>query len=264
MDPWNSIRAAAADRRSGSVPIALRAAQGLAQLTAERDVLRAARALLRAHPTMAPLWRLLSDVLGARDPGAAAERFAERLTAEAAASADALRWILGRRGAVVLTHSSSSTVVAALDRVRARVGGVICTQSLPGGEGRALARRLERAGYHVEVVPDAAAGAAAQRADLALVGADALSEDGVTNKVGTRLVALAAHDAGIGCYALACSAKMMPARTWARVPLGPADETTPLGHFDAVVTERGPRGAAATRRACARVQIPRRLTALVR
>lgn len=264
MDPWNAIRSAAADRRSGSVPVALRAAQGLAHLTAERDILRAGRALLRAHPAMAPLWRLLAESLGARDPGVAAGRFAERLRAETDASADALRWILGRRGAVILTHSSSSTVVAALGRVRGRVGGVICTQSLPGGEGRPLARRLEREGYDVEVVPDAAIGSAALRADLALVGADAVSEGGVTNKVGTRLVALAARDAGIGCYALACSAKLMPAKTWARVRLAATDETTPLGLFDAVVTERGPRGVAATRRACARVQIPRRLAALAR
>lgn len=263
MDPWNAIRAAAADRRSGAAQVALRAAQGLAGLRTERDVLRAARALLRAHPAMAPLWRLLAETLSAHDAGRAAERFAERLRDETAAAADAVRWIVSKRNSVVLTHSASSSVVAALERVRGRIEGVICTQSLPGGEGRALARRLTRLGFATDLVPDAAIAGAAARADVALVGADAVCEDGVVNKVGTRLVALAGRDAGIGCYAIASSAKHVPARIWSRIA-APACETTPLWLFDAVVSERGPRGPQATKRTAARVHIPRTLVALVR
>lgn len=257
MDAWDVLRRAAADRRSGSLEVALRAAEGIAGLGSRRDVLRAARALLRAHGAMALLWRLLADALEG-PPATAARRFAGRVEAEAAAAADAVRWIVTKRSAVVLTHSSSSGVVSALERVRRRVAGVICTASLPGGEGRALARRLERAGFATEVVPDAAIAAACARADLALVGADAVTEAAVVNKVGTRLVALAARDAGIGCYPIASGSKLLPARAWERVR-APLHEATPLGLFDAVVTERGPLRPGAVRRAVGRVRIPRAL-----
>ncbi|MFA5891522.1 MAG: hypothetical protein WDA27_11335 [Actinomycetota bacterium] len=254
MDPWDHIRRAAADKRSGAVEIAARAAQGVAELRSRREVLRAARALLRAHPTMAPLWRLLTEAL----EGADTAGFAERLEADAAAAADAVRWIAAKRGNVVLTHSSSSGVVAALESTRHRVDKVLCTASLPGGEGRTLARRLERAGFCVEVVPDAGIARACERATVALVGSDSVTEQGVVNKLGTKLVALAARDAQIGCYAIGAGLKMLPARA-----LGPelpaAYELTPLELFDAVLTERGPLRPAAVRRAVARVAIPEAL-----
>lgn len=263
MNAWEQIRRAASDRRSGSVEIALRAAEGLAGLDSRRDVLRAARALLRAHPAMAILWRLLAETLDAREPGRAAERFADRLRAETEAAADAVRWVVAKRSNVVLTHSASSSVVRALDRVRRRVAGVICTASLPGGEGRALARRLERDGFAVEVVPDAAVARACARADVALVGADAVTESAAVNKVGTRLVALAARDAGIGCYALASTAKMLPEKVWGRVN-APLYEATPLSLLDAVVTERGALRPGAVRRAVARIRIPAELQRMIR
>lgn len=232
-------------------------------MTARRDVMRASRALLRAHPTMAALWRLCAAAHDADEPGAAAEEFAGRLEAQVEGAADALRWIAPRRNAVVLTHSASSSVLEALERVRSRIGTVVCTWSLPGGEGRALARRLERDGWDVDLVPDAAIAVEAGRASLALVGADAVGESAVVNKIGTRLVALAARDAGIGCYALACGLKMLPDS----IALGlraPAYEATPLELFDAVVTERGALRPGHVRRAARAVEIPAALAAILR
>lgn len=263
MDAFEHIRRAAADRRSGAVPIALRAAKGLAALDDPAEVRRAARILLRAHPAMAPLWRLLAAAGSSPHPGPAAERFAEHLQAETAAVADAVRWLVPRRGAVVLTHSSSSTVLEALRRLGDRVERVVCTRSMPGGEGRALARRLGRDGFAVDLVHDAEIADACRRATVALVGADAVTEEAVVNKVGTRLVALAARDAGIGCYAIAGGSKMIPARIWRRAA-EPGFEATPLGLLDAVVTERGPLGPGRVRRAVARIRVPRTLSGAVR
>lgn len=230
-------------------------------LGAQRDVRRAVRHLVRAHPAMAPLWRLGAAVLSADDHRAAAERFREALRAEAEGVARAAEYALPRR-AVVLTHSSSSNVVTALIRNRKRVSSVLCTVSLPGGEGRALARRLTRAGFSSEVVSDAAIASAAERADVALVGADAVTEDGAVNKVGTRLVALAAQDAGIGFYVIAGTSKLLPSRVWRSVELeAEAYEETPLGLIDAVVAQHGAMGAAAVRRRVRRIEIPRALTA---
>jgi translation initiation factor eIF-2B subunit delta len=257
MDAWEIIRRASADRRSGAAEIAARAAEGLAGLGAQRDVLRAARHLVRAHPAMAPLWRLGAACLSARDHRAVASRFAEDLHAESDAIARGVEYALPRR-AVILTHSSSSNVASALLRNRSRVQLVLCTASLPGGEGRSLARRLERAGLETEVVPDATIADACERAHVAVVGADAVTENAAVNKVGTRLVALAAHEAGIGFYVLAGTSKLLPERVWRTVE-APFYEETPLGLIDAVVSERGPLGTASIRRRVRRIDIPRAL-----
>jgi translation initiation factor 2B subunit (eIF-2B alpha/beta/delta family) len=252
MDPWDHIRRAVSDTRSGSVAIAERASAGFERLTTRRDVMRAARALLRAHPAMGALWRLSAAAL---DGPEAVRAYREALTRGTTDAADSTRWVVTKRNAVVLTHSGSGSVVRALQRVQGRVALVLCTASLPGGEGRALARRLEREGFETEVVPDAGIARACEEAHVALVGADAVTEDAVINKVGTTLVALAAREADIGCYAVASTAKFVPSETW-RPEASPAYEATPLELFDAVLTERGPRRPGAIRRAVARVEIP--------
>ena len=258
MDGWEIVRRAAADRRSGAAEIAARAAEGLALLGAQRDVARAARHLIRAHPAMAPLWRLGAATLSAKDHREAARRFGEALAAEAEGVARAAEWALPRR-AVVVTHSASSNVFAAVTRHRGRVARVVCTASVPGGEGRAFARRLDRAGIETEVIPDAAVARACEDASVALTGADAVTESGAVNKVGTRLLALAAADHGIGFYVLAGTSKFLPSRAW-RPDDAPLYEETPLALIDAVITERGPLGTAAIRRAVRRIELPRALT----
>jgi translation initiation factor eIF-2B subunit delta len=252
MDPWDHIRRAVADTRSGSVAIAERAASGLERLTTRRDVMRAARALVRAHPAMGALWRLSAAALEGPD---ALGAYREALTAGTSAAADGTRWIVTKRNTIVLTHSASGSVVRALRRVRGKVSLVLCTTSLPGGEGRALARRLEIDGFDTEIVPDAAIARACEEATIALVGADAVTTDGVINKMGTALVALGAREAGIGCYAVAATAKLVPAGVW-RPDAAPAYESTPLELFDAVITERGPKRPGALRRAASRITIP--------
>jgi len=259
MDGWEIVRRAAADRRSGAAEIAARAAEGLALLGAQRDVARAARHLIKAHPAMAPLWRLGAATLSAHDHREAARKFGEKLAAESEGVARAAEWALPRR-AVVVTHSASSHVASALIRHRMRITRVVCTASIPGGEGRALARRLKRAGISAEVVPDAAVGRVCEEASVALVGADAITEDAAVNKVGTMLLALGAQHAGIGFYVVAGTSKLLPARAW-RTADAPLYEETPLALIDAVITERGPMGTAAIRRAVRRIELPRALTA---
>src|SRR5689334_4785641 len=102
MDPWDHIRKAAADTRSGSVDVAARAAQGFSSLTTRRDVMRASRALLRAHPAMGALWRLCASALDGD-----ADDYIEQLVGSTAAAADATRWVVAKRNTAVLTHSSS-------------------------------------------------------------------------------------------------------------------------------------------------------------
>ncbi|MCA1834321.1 MAG: hypothetical protein ABR548_04250 [Actinomycetota bacterium] len=258
MDPWDVIRKASRDRRSGAAEIAVAAARSVSMLDGKREIMRAARMLLRAHPAMAPLWNLFAAALAGDDVDA----FSVRLSAETDSVAHAAVWAIGRR-AVVLTHSSSSSVVAALRKARKRIDTVLCCESRPGGEGRTLARRLGKDGFVVEVVPDAAVVQAAERADVVLVGADAVTEDGCVNNIGTYSVALAARELGTPCYALAGTTKFIVRDVWALVS-APLFEQTPIALFDGVVSERGVLSAAAVRRAVRKVEIPSELMKVIR
>jgi translation initiation factor eIF-2B subunit delta len=187
------------DRKSGAAELA-QTALTIMDEARHRDATpaqldRLAQRLCRAHPTMASVW----NAVHAPEPAA----FARALRHGVRETVRAARRHLPAR-AEVLTLSYSSTVLAALSRRDLRI---VVAESLPGGEGRATARRLSRKGITARVVPDAMMAVAAHRVDCAVVGADAVTPDTVINKVGTRLLALACRDAGIPCYVLADSSK---------------------------------------------------------
>jgi translation initiation factor eIF-2B subunit delta len=219
------------DRKSGAAELAQTAltimeeARGHDASAAQLE--RLAQRLCRAHPTMASVW----NAVHATEPAA----FARALRQDVRATVRAARRHLPSR-AVVLTLSYSSTVLAALSRRDLRV---VVGESLPGGEGRTTARRLSRKGVTARVVPDTMMAVAAQRADCAVVGADAVTPDAVINKVGTRLLALACRDADIPCYVLADSSKIVSAE-WPPPDLARHRlfEATPRHIFTAVVSER--------------------------
>lgn len=262
MDPWDAVRRVAADQRSGAAALAVKTADALAALRGDRDILRAARRVLRVHGAMGPMWRVFDAAL---QGSTALARFRDRIESETAGvAAAAAGWALPRRGARVLTHSSSSLVIATLERAGpSRIAAVECTASLPGGEGRALAARLRRAGLVARVIADASVARACAAADVVLVGADAITSQAIVNKAGTMPLALTARESGVPCYALAGSSKMAPAWIW-NPDRATAYDATPMEIFDAVVTERGPMRTAGLRRAAARISLDPRLEPLAR
>src|SRR5918995_396303 len=86
----------------------------------------------------------------------------------AAAIAIQLRQVL--TDAFVLTHSASATVREAVVYTHPEL--VICTVSAPFEEGRGFAEDLRSSGVDVELVDDADAERALERASLFLIGAD--------------------------------------------------------------------------------------------
>ncbi len=126
---------------------------------------------------------------------------------------------------------------------------VVVLESLPGGEGRTLARELRRAGLVVDLVSDRAGRARASRVDLLLIGADSIFADGsVLHKVKTRSLALAAHRAGVPVVVAAGTAKFVPRRPpVGRIPSG--FDRTPARAIHEYWTDRGriPRTAWARR-----------------
>ncbi len=101
----------------------------------------------------------------------------------------------------VFTYSNSATVVQAIRELDIRK--IIVTESRPQNEGLSLAEELSAEGRDVLLGVDAAVHMYINAADVVLVGADSVQQDGgVINKVGTRMLAHAAKENGVPFYVL--------------------------------------------------------------
>jgi len=155
-------------------------------------------------------------------------------------------------GATVMVHSASSSVLAMLLASTADFR-VVCTEALPGGEGREMAADLVAKGFEVELLSDSEAVAVVAGMDLILVGADAIGPGRSINKVGTCDLAEEAAVYQIPMYTVASLTKVLPeelferAATKSQRPPGSAislgvgglAEVVPLSWFAGVVTESG-------------------------
>jgi translation initiation factor 2B subunit (eIF-2B alpha/beta/delta family) len=224
-----AIREAAEDRRSGAAEIVRRAAEALAALP-PRDIEEAVITLVRGQPSMAPLWRLGSEVLNSTDPSQAARDFAIRVAAERDQVARHAASLLTRP---VVVHSYSSTLIST---VIASGIEAFCARSEPGGEGRRTVERITNLGGEARLFEDAEALAAVDDAVTVLVGADAVDPEGIVNKVGTRRLAEAAHSTGSSCVVVAGESKLVNGHIPAPHPF----ERTPLELLTWIVTQDGP------------------------
>jgi eIF-2B alpha/beta/delta-like uncharacterized protein len=273
------IRDLAQDNVSGAAELARDAAQVFALLAKEseakdlgsflRELSATGREVVQAQPSMAPLFNLVNGVLfdldgvasleeARRRAKASAQGFAEELESRGQRIAEEALTVLSH-GCTVLTHSRSSTVLAALLLARDRgvEFEVVCTESRPLYEGRKVAEVLSEAGIHTTLVTDASVSHILPRADLVMVGADSVSEEGLVNKMGTWGVALAAKAHGVPLYALCGTEKLLPGgypyfeieardpeEVWPGFPpavevLNYYFEVTPLEYVSGLITERG-------------------------
>ncbi len=172
-----------------------------------------ARDMSAARPSMAPIHNLLSRWrkelrgLSGLDLSTARRRAANAAKAVVMVSQAACRQValhaqslVGERQCVI-THSLSSTLLQAFSGLQGRSVNLIVTESRPLCEGRNLALQLSEMGFPVTLITDAQLGLFVEKADLAMVGADSVLEDGtVVNKVGTYLLALAARERSVPFY----------------------------------------------------------------
>lgn len=274
-----AVTAIAEDSISGAVEIAEKSAELLQRQARidksehidelRRRLVTLGWALIRAHPTMAPLVNLVNGVLWTidepRDVEAARRAVAEATgdfkrhlrVHEVAIAETALRLI--PEDGQILTNGRSTTVRAALRHAQ-RAGRrfrVVCAEGRPACEGRTLAAELAAGGIQVTLVIDALAIVMASASQLVLVGADHLGSYGLVNKVGTYGIALAAGASGVPMYALCGSEKFLPPgfvppsqarwpaeQVWADAPAGITIsnlyfDSTPLAALAGIVTEQG-------------------------
>jgi len=274
-----TIAEIAADNRSGAAHIAERAADILLRRAGtgeaaspdafRQELLSTGWALIRAQPLMAPLVNLVNATLWKLEErespaelrlavAQATDEFKRQIRFNALRVAEGALGLISD-GSTIITLSHSGTVEQALLHAR-RAGrrfSVICLEARPALEGREAAAKLASADIPVTLAVDAAAATLAKEAQLALVGADLLSNNGVVNKIGTRALALVAQAVNIPFYTLCGGEKFLPpgycppsqrdwpaAEVWADVPDGVTVrnhyfEWTPLEEFSGIVTEQG-------------------------
>jgi translation initiation factor 2B subunit (eIF-2B alpha/beta/delta family) len=278
-----AIHQIASDTTSGAAEILRRAGAVFTQLNgaslpedagdvevAQQAVIETCAALASAQSDMTPLLRLASAALSAariatdaRDSLKRAEDAALTFIAHAQRSAHQAALhaaTLIKDRATVLTHSRSSTVLAAFVAAKrdGRSFSVVATESRPLLEGRTFAEAVACQGIPVNLIADAAASLAMNEADLVMVGADKITPVNLVNKIGTRMIALAARERGLPLYALCDSSKFIREdyfaasirhlrsadELWPDAPRGVMVvnryfEPTPLACFTGIVTEGG-------------------------
>ncbi|MEM1509056.1 MAG: ribose 1,5-bisphosphate isomerase [Thermofilaceae archaeon] len=166
-------------------------------------------------------------------------------------------------GDTVLTHCNSSAALSVIKTAYKKGNKleVYATETRPKFQGLISYQDLKNAGVPVTLIPDSAVRFFMREVDKVVVGADTVTANGaVVNKVGTSLIALAAHEARVRFYVAAETYKFSPATVLGELvnieerppeeilsnesfeyvrARNPAFDITPSEYIDAIITEKG-------------------------
>jgi translation initiation factor eIF-2B subunit delta len=174
----------------------------------------AARALAIAD-TSAARGDRAADLRAHLAASCAAER--DDLEKAVAGAADIAAQLVSAKEPWIATLSASDGVLAALRalKLQGRAPRVLVAESRPKLEGRDTARSLAELGIESWLVADAALPLLISQARAVWLGADAVTEQGVLNKIGSYTAALAAREHGVPVWAIAVRRKLIPGGTGA-------------------------------------------------
>jgi len=169
-------------------------------------------------------------------------------------------------GDLIMTHCNSAATTAVLKTAlnQGKHFEVFVCETRPRFQGRITAKTLSKMGIPTSLIVDGAARFFMAKMDKAIVGADAVAANGaVVNKVGTSMVALAAHESRVLFFVAAETYKFSPetmlgqlVKIEERAPseiitekesrnmpgievLNPAFDVTPSEYIDLIITEKG-------------------------
>jgi ribose 1,5-bisphosphate isomerase len=240
----------------------------------------AARILLQTRPTAVSLPNgiryVMHRVNAARNRAgsieeirAIATKAAEEFVENAKTAVQRIGEIGARRirdGDVLLTHCNSSAAIEIMKTAwkEGRKFKVLVTETRPRFQGHITARELAKAGIPVTLILDDAVRYFMQLVDKVIVGADAITANGaLVNKIGTSMVALAAHEARVRVFVAAETYKFSPETMIGELVtieerdpsemisdeqrrqigsikvLNPSFDVTPAEYIDLIITERG-------------------------
>ena len=166
-------------------------------------LIAAAESLKLARPSMAAPANMMEDIISdlalAEDTASLHQATQKRISQSTAAEDEVARRAADRLGdnCRMLTISYSGTVRRVIEIAANRIARVYISEGRPLLEGRNLARDLAEQQIPVTLLTDAQAFTFVSQADLVLIGADAVLDNGdVVNKAGSALLALAAKHWG--------------------------------------------------------------------
>lgn len=165
-------------------------------------------------------------------------------------------------GMLVVTHCHSSTVTGVIKEAhkQGKKLKIVACETRPRYQGRITAAELARAGLDVTITVDMGVAKFMKKADIVLVGADAINSTGdLVNKVGTRALAHLAKDYDVSFFSCAESYKYdpltlygvkerieerSPKEVWERAPRkvkvsNPAFDVTASRYISGYITEEG-------------------------
>lgn len=256
-----AIKDIQANRDAGSRQLAMTALEALRSIgpnCAGEELRETCRALALARPMNAAVENAVaaawSRYLETNDCQRAVSETIEEIEAAPEQIALAARKVVP--SGTIMTHSWSSTAIELLKRIKPR--RVIVPEARPFGDGLRVARELVHVGVSATLVTEAQMALFVHEADAVVVGADTIMPEGdFINKIGTRLLALAARDADVPFYSVAETMKVSApsepkpfavqegkskeicAEKWLEVR-NVLYEVTPARLVTAYVTEHGP------------------------
>jgi ribose 1,5-bisphosphate isomerase len=162
----------------------------------------------------------------------------------------------------VFTHCHSNTVMSILKEAKkTKSFSVTCTETRPLHQGYLTAKELSDMKIPTTLIIDSAARTFIKKCDIVLLGADAIASNGaVINKIGSSMIALAAHEHHKPVYVAAGIYKIDPMTIKGflepieeRAPdeiidpkklkgviiRNPAFDVIPPEYIDGIITERG-------------------------
>ncbi len=169
-------------------------------------------------------------------------------------------------GDLIITHCNSAATTAVLKAAfdQGKRFKVFVCETRPRFQGRITAKTLSGIGVPTSLIVDGAVRSFMARMDKAIVGADAVAANGaVVNKIGTSMVALAAHESRVMFFVAAETYKFSPEtmlgqlvkieergsseiisqKELKRMPKvtvrNPSFDVTPPEYIDLIITERG-------------------------
>ncbi|HII16191.1 MAG TPA: hypothetical protein HA362_07855 [Nanoarchaeota archaeon] len=119
---------------------------------------------------------------------------------------------LVENNSIVYTHCHSSSVTAILkEAAKTKKFEVYNTETRPHFQGRITAEELAKAKIPVTHFVDSAARFALKKADIMMIGADAITPTGIYNKIGSGLIAELAKKHDVPVYSCSVAWKFDPA-----------------------------------------------------
>lgn len=207
-----AVREIRSDRERGARQLALATLEALRSVAPEcggEEFRECARELALARPMMATTQNAVawawSRYLDTGDASKAVDDVIEAIQTATDGMAAAARRVIPTD--TLLTYSYSSSVIELLARLKPR--RVIVSESRPSLEGIRMARDLAAHGMSMTLITEAQMALFVQEAGAVVVGADTILPEGdLINRIGTRMLALAAKDADVPLYSISDTLKV--------------------------------------------------------